>query len=230
MRRKRVALLVVGRREHARRRVRATRRAQAVAAACRRRPSTPGRRGRSGTACPAPASSVRSSAKTSTIEHDDVDVVEEVQVDVRDVERQRRVARRPETSRARARRRCGGTRASASRRAARAAAPLAFAVEEALHVGQEGHELVVVALPGSRAGSQLNSSRSSRHGCVGARLRSSSQCSWICAPSRIGISCSGQSRICRNCRTSFLASHRSRTWRLAGWGRDRVRSQRHELQ
>lgn len=77
-------------------------------------------------------------------EDGDVDVVEEVQVDVRDVEHHRvrlvageRHAHPGEVAAAE----------DADRRfARRRAALLALAVEEALHVRQEGHELAVVAL------------------------------------------------------------------------------------
>ncbi len=53
--------------------------------------------------------------------------------------------------------------------------PNRCAIEEALHVGQEGHELLVVALAGTRRGSPPNSSRTSRQGCRRASAFSASQ-------------------------------------------------------
>ena len=87
------------------------------------------------------------------VQHHDVDVVEEVKVDVRDVKDQRRLAgarRQPH------RRHIVPAEYPHRRRARPVRAVIlatrifmllaALAVQKALHVGQEGHELVVVAL------------------------------------------------------------------------------------
>ena len=112
---------------------------------CRAGPSRPSRRdrrGRSGTAVPAPAASGRSLGADLHVQQHQVDVEEEVQIDMHDVQQQRRVT----GLRHHAHRR---DVAAAEQRIGEPVAPgmalrAAIAVQKTLHIGQEGDELVVV--------------------------------------------------------------------------------------
>ena len=183
--------------------------AHAVHALALLRPSPPDRRGRSGTACPAPRSSEQVVGEDLDVQQHDVDVEEEVQVDVRDRQRDRRVARSARRSR---------TAATSWRRNTRigeSAAPAAcgsrrsrLAVEESLHVRQERDELVVVALLElGRVAAELVDHLAPRD-CRRRRLAALPSAAGSALPPRSGISCSGHSRICRKCRTclSWLAA------------------------
>ncbi len=113
------------------------------------------------------------------VQQHDVDVVEEVEIDVRDVKRTWYIARRRGEPDPRDVVAAEHPHRRADRLGYLSAAP-PLSVQEALHVGQKGDKLAVVPLF-EEAGSPVNSSTTSCHGLSAACCWSSSQCFSICA-------------------------------------------------